>query len=210
MLDLHKQASRLEFELGRLEREREEISTEIESVEADLTEREELEAEREQVEVDLTDLRGRIERIETQAIAEFNDHIETVLELLDYANIERIWLERRETETREGRRTVTKTVFDLHVIRSTDSGTTYEDTVSHLSESEREVTGLVFALAGYLAHDLYESMPFVLLDSLETIDSDRIAALVDYFEEYADHVVVALLPEDAAALDDDHERITEI
>ena len=210
MLDLHKQASRFEFELGRLEREREEISTEIESVEADLTEREELEAEREQVEVDLTDLRGRIERIETQAIAEFNDHIETVLELLDYANIERIWLERRETETREGRRTVTKTVFDLHVIRSTDSGTTYEDTVSHLSESEREVTGLVFALAGYLAHDLYESMPFVLLNSLETIDSDRIAALVDYFEEYADHVVVALLPEDAAALDDDHERITEI
>lgn len=207
---MHKQANRLEFELGRLEREREEISTEIESVEADLTEREELEAEREQVEVDLTDLRGRIERIETQAIAEFNDHIETVLELLDYANIERIWLERRETETREGRRTVTKTVFDLHVIRSTDSGTTYEDTVSHLSESEREVTGLVFALAGYLAHDLYESMPFVLLDSLETIDSDRIAALVDYFEEYADHVVVALLPEDAAALDDDHERITEI
>jgi uncharacterized protein YhaN len=82
--------------------------------------------------------------------------------------------------------------------------------VSHLSESEREVTGLVFALAGYLAHDLHESMPFVLLDSLETIDSDRIAALVDYFEEYADHVVVALLPEDAAALDDDHERITEI
>jgi DNA repair exonuclease SbcCD ATPase subunit len=210
LLDLHKQANRLEFELGRLEREREEISTEIESVEADLTEREELEAEREQVEVDLTDLRGRIERIETQAIAEFNDHIETVLELLDYANIERIWLERRETETREGRRTVTKTVFDLHVIRSTDSGTTYEDTVSHLSESEREVTGLVFALAGYLAHDLYESMPFVLLDSLETIDSDRIAVLVDYFEEYADHVVVALLPEDAAALDDDHERITEI
>lgn len=210
LLDLHKQANRLEFELGRLEREREEISTEIESVEADLTEREELEAEREQVEVDLTDLRGRIERIETQAIAEFNDHIETVLELLDYANIERIWLERRETETREGRRTVTKTVFDLHVIRSTDSGTTYEDTVSHLSESEREVTGLVFALAGYLAHDLYESMPFVLLDSLETIDSDRIAALVDYFEEYADHVVVALLLEDAAALDDDHERITEI
>ena len=210
MLDLHKRANRLEFELGRLEREREEISTEIESVEADLTEREELEAEREQVEVDLTDLRGRIERIETQAIAEFNDHIETVLELLDYANIERIWLERRETEIREGRRTVTKTVFDLHVIRSTDSGTTYEDTVSHLSESEREVTGLVFALAGYLAHDLYESMPFVLLDSLETIDSDRIAVLVDYFEEYADHVVVALLPEDAAALDDDHERITEI
>jgi hypothetical protein len=68
----------------------------------------------------------------------------------------------------------------------------------------------VFALAGYLAHDLYKSMPVMLLDSLETIDSDRIAALVDYFGDYADYVVVALLPEDAAALNDEHERITEI
>jgi len=63
-------------------------------------------------------------------------------------------LERRETQIREGRRKVTKSVFGLHVIRSTDSGTTYEDTIAYLSESEREVTGLVFALAGYLAHDL--------------------------------------------------------
>jgi hypothetical protein len=44
-------------------------------------------------------------------------------------------------------------MFDLHVIRSTGEGTTYEDSISHLSESEREVTGLVFALAGYLVHD---------------------------------------------------------
>jgi len=29
-----------------------------------------------------------------------------------------------------------------------------------LSESEREVTGLVFALAGYLVHDVHETVPF--------------------------------------------------
>jgi len=210
LLDLHKRANQLEFELGRLKREREEISEEIESVEGRLTEREQLDAQREEIQSELTDLRGRIERIEEQAISEFNAHMETVLELLDYANIARIWLERRETQVRDGRRKVTKSVFDLHVIRSTGSGATYEDTIDHLSESEREVTGLVFALAGYLAHDLYESMPVMLLDSLETIDSDRIAALIDYFGDYADYVVVALLPEDAAALDDEHERITEI
>jgi hypothetical protein len=151
------------------------------SVEARLTERDQIDVKRGELQGELTDLRGRIERIEEQAIEAFNAHMETVLELLDYANIARIWLERRETQVREDRRTVTKTVFELHVIRSTDSGTTYEDTIDHLSESEREVTRLVFALAGYLAHDLYESMPVVLLDSLETIDSDRIAALVDYF-----------------------------
>jgi chromosome segregation ATPase len=210
LLDLHKQANQLEFELGRLQREREEIDDEIDSVEARLTEREQLDAQREEIQSELTDLRGRIERIEEQAIDEFNIHMETVLELLDYANIARIWLERRETQVQEGRRKVAKSVFDLHVIRSTESGATYEDTIAHLSESEREVTGLVFALAGYLAHDLHESMPFMLLDSLETIDSERIAALVDYFSDYATHIVVALLPEDAEAFDGEHEHITEI
>jgi chromosome segregation ATPase len=210
LLDLHKQANQLEFELGRLQREREDTEEEIEEIETRLAEREGLEAQREEIQEELTDLRGRIERLEEGAITEFNEHMETVLELLDYANIARIWLERREREVREGRRKVTKSVFDLHVIRSTDSGATYEDTISHLSESEREVTGLVFALAGYLAHDLHESMPFMLLDSLETIDAERIAALVEHFGEYAEYVVVALLPEDAAALEDDYQRVTEI
>jgi DNA repair exonuclease SbcCD ATPase subunit len=210
LLDLHKQANQLEFELGRLQREREDVGEEIERIETRLAERETLLAQRGEMQEELTDLRGRIERLEEGAITEFNEHMETVLELLDYANIARIWLERREREVREGRRKVTKSVFDLHVIRSTDSGATYEDTIAHLSESEREVTGLVFALAGYLVHDLHESMPFMLLDSLETIDSERIAALVEYFSEYTDYMMVALLPEDAAALDDDYRRVTEI
>jgi seryl-tRNA synthetase len=193
-----------------LQREREKTNEEIESVEAQLDNKEQLEDQREQLQTELTDLRGRNEHIETEAITEFNEHMQTVLGLLEYANIDQIWLERRETEVREGRRKVSKSVFDLHVVRTAESGTTYEDTIEHLSESEREVTGLVFALAGYLAHDLHEHLPFMLLDSLETIDSDRIAALVEYFSEYATYLVVALLPEDAAALNEDYQRVTDI
>jgi uncharacterized protein YhaN len=98
----------------------------------------------------------------------------------------------------------------LHIIRQTETGATYEDTVEHLSESEREVTGLVFALAGYLAHKVYETVPFMLLDSLEAIDSGRIAALVEYIEEFSEYLVVALLPEDAAALSEEHRRVSDI
>jgi hypothetical protein len=50
----------------------------------------------------------------------------------------------------------------------------------------------------------------MLLDSLEAIDAERIAALVDYFAEHAPHLVVALLPEDAEALDDSYDRVTSI
>lgn len=98
----------------------------------------------------------------------------------------------------------------MHLIQETDSGATYEDTIEHLSKSEREVTGLVFALAGYLAHNVSETVPFMLLDSLEAIDSDRIATLVAYFEAHSDYRVVAWLPEDAETLDDRYTGITNL
>ena len=210
LLDLHKQANQLEFELDRLESDRDDIDNEITTIEDRLEQRNDLEDQRDKIQTELEDLRTRIERIEAEAIENFNEHIETVLDLLDYENIERIWLERTETQVREGRRKVDKSIFDLHVVRTTQSGTAYKDTIEHLSESEREVTGLVFALAGYLVHDLYESVPVILLDSLESVDADRIATLVDYFEDYADYLVVALLPEDAATLDKDYQQVNDI
>ena len=210
VLDLHKRANELEFELGRLETDLEGVEEAIDEAEGRIAEESEVEDELADVNDRIERLRTRIERIEREAVEAFNDHMESVLGLLGYGNLDRVWIERVEREVREGRRKVTERVFELHVVRTTDSGAAYEDTVDHLSESEREVTGLVFALAGYLVHDVYETVPFMLLDSLEAIDADRIAALVDYFAEYSQHVLVALLPEDAAALDDGYERVTEI
>jgi DNA repair exonuclease SbcCD ATPase subunit len=210
VLTLHREANQLEFDLESLESDHEEVTDRIASVEERLEEESDLEARREELSERLTDLRTRIERIETEAVDGFNEHMDAVLDILDYENLDRIWIERVERTVREGRRKVETTQFDLHVVRSTAAGVTYEDTVGHLSESEREVTGLVFALAGYLVHEVYETVPFMLLDSLEAIDAPRIAALVDYVAEYADYLTVALLPEDAQALDDDYARITEI
>jgi DNA repair exonuclease SbcCD ATPase subunit len=210
ILDLHKEANQCEFELERLESELDDVKAEISSIENQLSEQSELEERRSTVREELEDLRTRIDQIEHQAVEQFNHHIETVLDILDYGNLERIWIERTEREVREGRRKVSKTAFDLHIVRQSDSGTTYEDTVDHLSESEREVTGLIFALAGYLVHDVHETVPFMLLDSLEAIDSQRIATLIDYLQEYAEYLVVALLPEDASSLESSYERITSI
>lgn len=66
------------------------------------------------------------------------------------------------------------------------------------------------AQAGYLVHDVYETVPFILIDSIEAIDADRIAGLIDYLEEYADYLVVALIEEDATSLDESYPRIFEI
>ncbi|MCU4741357.1 archaea-specific SMC-related protein [Natronoglomus mannanivorans] len=210
VLEAHRDANGLEIKIEQLEDEREEVENRIAELEDTVDEREELEARREEIGDELTDLRTRVDRIEKNALDAFNDHMESILAILEYANIERIWIERREKTVREGRRKVDRSAFDLHVVRSTDEGTTYEDTIEHLSESEREVTGLVFALAGYLVHDVHDVVPFMLLDSLEAIDSNRIAELVEYFEQYVDCLVVALLPEDADALAESHNYVTEI
>jgi DNA repair exonuclease SbcCD ATPase subunit len=210
ILDLHKEANQIEFELERLESSLDDVRSEISSIEDKISKQQELEERRSTIQDELQDLRTRIDQIEQQAVDQFNHHMETVLDILDYENLERIWIERTEKDVRQGRRKVSKASFDLHIVRQSDSGTTYEDTIDHLSESEREVTGLVFALAGYLVHDVHETVPFILLDSLEAIDSQRIATLIDYLQEYVEYLVVALLPEDAAAIDTEYHRVKEI
>jgi len=210
ILSLHKEANQLEVDLNRLEEDLEDVTREIEEIEAELERRDELERRREEITAELGDLRTRIDQIEAEAVESFNDQMATVLDVLEYENLARVWIERTVTEVKKGRRKVSENRFTLHIVRESEDGTAYEDELGHLSESEREVTGLVFALAGYLVHDVHEEVPFMLLDSLEAIDADRIARLLEHFEAYPEYLVVALLPEDAAATADSYSLIDDI
>jgi DNA repair exonuclease SbcCD ATPase subunit len=210
ILGLHREANQLEFDIDALESDLEDVVDEISEIEEFVDRADDLRDRRATVAETLTDKRTKVEQIETEAVDAFNDHMAAVLDILEYQNIDRVWIERTERTVREGRRKVEKTVFKLHVVRTTENGTAYEDTVEHLSESEREVVGLVFALAGYLVHDLHETVPFMLLDSLEAIDSTRIAALVEYFADESEYLVIALLTEDAEALSDEYTYVASI
>lgn len=210
ILEVHKQANQIEFELDRLRKENSDIEDELSDVKEQTKGLDSLEQRREDVVRKLRELRTKIDQLEEKAVSEFNDHMAEILELLEYENLDRIWLERTVEEVRKGREKKEKSVFQVHIVRSTAEGRTYEDTVDHLSESEREVSGLVFALAGYLVHDVYDEIPVMLLDSLEAIDSDRIVSLVRYFESYAEYLIVALLPEDAKTLPNSVEVITDL
>lgn len=50
----------------------------------------------------------------------------------------------------------------------------------------------------------------MLLDSVEAVDSQRVADLVEYFTDYSEYLVAALLEEDSTALDDSYQRITDL
>ena len=208
IFELQRQETDLSVEQNRLERNLEELVTSLEAIDERLATEGEMGDRIEEIRTEIEECRNRVRQIETETVEAFNTHMESILSLLEYHNIERIWIERKGgDDTAELDQDAT---LEVHIVRSGDDGAVYEDTVSNLSESEREVMGLVFALSGYLVYSVYEDVPFLLLDSLEAIDSDRIAKLVGYFEEYAENLVVALLPEDAQALPDHYQYVTEI
>ena len=206
LMDQYQQLSELEYERGQLEEELSSVREEIGALDRLADEQEQLRAQQDEVREELEGQRTQIRDLEKNAIEAFNEHMDEILEVLDYKNIARIWIERKTgTEfdsSHGGYRGGSATRFELHIVRESDQVAGYEDTVTNLSESEREVIGLIIALAGYLVHNVYEVVPMMLLDSLEAVDADRIVDLVDYFGEYTSYLVVALLPEDANALGD--------
>jgi predicted nucleic acid-binding Zn-ribbon protein len=197
--DGYERVSELEYERGRLERDIQDVADEINEIEYLVGKRDDLEARRSNLTEQITSLRSRVEAIQQDIVEQFNRHMEILLERLEYGNIERVWLEGRDRN--DG------TTFPLHIAREDDDGIVYEDTIDHLSESEREVIGLVVALTGYVVHDVAERVPFILLDSLEAIDAARIAELVDHFSSETEYLLVALLEEDATELSESYNRI---
>jgi DNA repair exonuclease SbcCD ATPase subunit len=199
IVERHREVSDLEYERGRLERELAEVEGRIEAAEEAKAERESLRAERTEVTDRLAACRERVERIERETVETVNECLDRVLDRLSYGALERVWIERREDEA--------GTSFDLQVVRATDDGGVYRAPVATLSKSEREVVGLVIALAGYLVYDVAETVPVVVVDAIEMLDAERIHGLLDFFADHARYVVAAVLPEEADRLRERFETV---
>jgi predicted nucleic acid-binding Zn-ribbon protein len=200
LVDHHRAVSELEYERGRLERELADVEERVEAAEEATAERESLRETRRDVTERLAACRERVERIERETVETVNGCLGRVLDRLSYRAIERVWIERREGA--EG------TSFDLQVVRTADDGTVYRASVDTLSKSEREVVGLVVALAGYLVYDVAETVPVVVVDAIEMLDAERIGGLLEFFADHARYVVAAVLPEEAERLRERFETVT--
>jgi len=213
VIDTHRELNRLELELEGLEDDRDDVQARIEEIEGKIDRaRSDLEDRRETVvEAELTDLRTRVDRIEENAVDAFNEHMESILSILEYRNIDRIWIDRREKTVRGGggRSRKPRSTCTSSGRPTTERRTRIPSTTSRRANAKSPDWSS--HSQGYLVHDVYEIVPFMLLDSLEAIDSTRIADLVEYFEEHVDCLVVALLREDdAESLSDEYAYVREI
>jgi DNA repair exonuclease SbcCD ATPase subunit len=205
LLDVYQELNEYEYRRGQLETELDDVTDELAAISDARSEKDALEADLDDIRDDIESLRTRIADLERAAVDSFNDEMETILDRLAYENIERVWIERIVPDTSSA---LTTGEFELHIVRTSGDGAAYEDRVENLSESEREVIGLIVAVAGYIVHDVGRIVPWILLDSVEAIDANRLVELITYITQHTTFLGVALLPEDAAAFPDDYERVT--
>ncbi|MFD1514359.1 archaea-specific SMC-related protein [Halomarina rubra] len=170
-----------------LDRELDRLDTAVENRRADVERRDELDDRLDDLSEEIRSVTERIETMEQRLRAQFNDAMDDLLAALDFDRVQRVWLDGE---------------FDIVVARDVD-GTVQQDSVGNLAESERELIGLVLGLAGYLAYDLAERVPVLLLDSLGALDNERVARLVEYFRDGPEFLVAAVHPDTADALDRD-------
>ena len=196
----NREHSRVESDLVKAKETIESQQNELGKVESEIEELEAKDSDVAEIDEKIEDQKQRVERIESEIISQFNEHIEEVLSELEFTGIERIWLEKQVKEVKEGRRKVEKPVFNLNIVRDID-GTATGGELENLSESEREVTGLILALAGFIVYDVHDACSIMVLDSVEMIDATRLEKLLEYISEYIDYLVVAALPEDVDVID---------
>jgi predicted nucleic acid-binding Zn-ribbon protein len=182
-------------ELARIEAELETVEGEIEAATTASDRRGQLESELEATRSERDTLRTRRRDREQAVIDTFNETIERVLDDLAFEDIERIWLERQTGDHDDP--SEEDPAFVVHLARTDDEGVVHRTRIATLSDSEREVVGLVLALAGYRAHDIHTIVPVMVLDGVELLDPPRLAALLDVVAEHAEYVIATILADDA-------------
>jgi chromosome segregation ATPase len=200
-------------EIAELQGARVDVEANLERIDSQIAEHEStigvegnLREELADVESSIEERREHITQLETRVQDAATTHMTELVERLEYAGLAGIRLEREPTEHPAG-----LSEFRLVVRRRQQDGSVVdEDDLGTLSESERSLVGLVVALAGYVAHDVADDVPFLLLDSLEAFDADRIDRLLDYVRDAVDvtYIVTALLTGDADAVDAENAEIS--
>jgi len=180
------------------------IEERTEAAEASLDETAEVRSERKYVEAELSDARGDLDAAERAAErvdeldAEYDDLSAELTRL-------RTRTERVERETREA---FSEALADLlerfdvgfETARLTDGFELVvarggrEAPLDALSEGERELLGIVAALAGHEAFDVAERLPVMLLDGHTGLEDANLHRLVDYLADRVEVLVLSAYP----------------
>ncbi|CAI49796.1 Smc-like protein Sph1 [Natronomonas pharaonis DSM 2160] len=168
------QRTDIESEIKFTETKLEETKASLEEKRDTADRRPELEARRDELTAEITDLRTEKKTTKRRLRTEFEDAVDDVIE-------------RFETGFEKARLTDS---FNLVVARDGR-----EASLDALSEGERELLGLLVALAGHEAFEVGEDVPVLLFDGLGALSAANLEKLADYVEGRAERIVFTAYPE---------------
>lgn len=157
---------------GRLEQHREEAALV-----------EDLEAESEELDQRIEEVRTRKREKQRQLKSEFSNALEDVIDTF--------------APGFDGGHLVLKTdsndnVTELELNIARDGNST---TVDNLSEGERELIGIVTAIAGYRTFNVADRVPLILIDGVGQLTSGNLRNLVNYLSDSSEFLVTTAYPE---------------
>lgn len=167
-------ATDLQSEIKYTEAELEDARDDLETVEAEAAQRDVLEDEQESLRSEIEELRTRKDRVKRNTIDAFDSALDDILGRFNVG-----FETARLTNN-----------FDLVVARGGR-----EASLDALSEGERELLGIIAALAGHEAFDVADRLPVMLLDGHNGLDNTNIHHLVDYLSERVDVLILSAFPE---------------
>lgn len=172
--DIDERLTDVESEIKYTEARLEDAYDRREDLESKASQREMLANEHEELTEEIRWLRNRKDEIRARTREAFEEAMDDILERFD-------------TGFETARLTPQ---FDLVVAREGRRAS-----LDALSEGERELLGIVAALAGHEAFEVTESVPVLLLDNLGGLADENLHKLIQYVERRAEYLVFTAYPE---------------
>lgn len=172
--ELDEKVTDIESDIKVAEHELKNVREELNTLQAQANRHETLESEYDQLTDELNQLKNRRDRIKRQMRESFDESIQEIVDLFETGF--------------DGAHLTDQ--FELVVAREGRQAS-----LDTLSEGERELLGVIVALAGYEAFDVGEDVPIMLLDDLGGFDEGNLSTLIQYLHDRTELLVFTAYPE---------------
>lgn len=181
--ELNEELTDVKAEINSKERELERKQSQLEELKEKSSEADELEEERDELSEQIEQLRKRKTEKQNELKEQFDAAIEDVID--EFApGFDGAYLDTKTSPNGDIEK------FELKIAREGR-----ETTLGRLSEGERELVGIVVAVAGYRTYNVGERVPAILIDGIGQLASENLQRLTTYLEDASDILVTTAYPE---------------
>lgn len=182
--EVNEEFSDINSEISRKERTLERKKNKLQELEAAAEKAETLEDQVEELSNQIAELREQKKEKQRELEKQFNSALEDVIDKFAPGFDGGRLIPKSEEEGEDFDK------FELTIVRDGR-----ETSLENLSEGERELVGIVVAIAGYRTFNVDDRVPVILIDGISQLSSENLQLLLDYLADASEMLVTTAYPE---------------